>query len=188
MTTIGIVVTVLVLAVVFVVARMLARAYVRYRDSKIITCPETGEAAIVEVDAMHAAWTSLSGQPDIRLRNCWRWPLKANCDQECLVQLDVAPPECLVSGVLSRWYGLRRCVFCDKQFEQIQWADHKPALQTSDGELVEWHEVPIDKIQTVMATYKPVCWDCYIAQSFRLEHPELVVYRPWREGIHRAGQ
>jgi hypothetical protein len=26
-----------------------------------------------------------------------------------------------------------------------------------------------------------VCWNCYIAQSFAIEHPELVVYRPWRD-------
>jgi hypothetical protein len=29
----------------------------------------------------------------------------------------------------------------------------------------------------------PVCWGCYVAQSFRREHPELVVYRPWRDGV-----
>jgi hypothetical protein len=35
----------------------------------------------------------------------------------------------------------------------------------------------------VLETHLPVCWDCYIAQSFVREHPDLVVYRPWRNGI-----
>jgi hypothetical protein len=32
----------------------------------------------------------------------------------------------------------------------------------------------------VLETHLPVCWDCYIAQSFVREHPDQVVYRPWR--------
>lgn len=180
--------TALVLAALFVLGRYLAHAYSRYRDSRIISCPETGESAIVEVDAVHAALTSLLGQPDIRLQNCWRWPLREDCGQECLTQLDVAPPECLVSGVLRRWYNSRLCVYCGKPFEQIQWTDHRPALRSTDGTLVEWSEVPLADIQTVMSTYAPVCWDCYLAQSFRRDHPEKVVYRPWREGVHRGGR
>jgi hypothetical protein len=179
-TTAYVIVTVLVVTALYFGVRYLFRAYFRYQDSKIITCPETGEAAIVEVDAVHAALTSMVGQPDIRLQNCWRWPLRENCGQECLTQLD-ATPECLVQGVLMRWYGSKSCVYCGKPFPEIHWSSlHKPALQSPDGKLVEWREVPIEGIQTVMQTYLPVCWDCYISQSFSQEHPELVVYRPWR--------
>ena len=35
--------------------RWLVRAYSRYRGTKIVTCPETGRPAIVEVDALHAS-------------------------------------------------------------------------------------------------------------------------------------
>ena len=91
-----------------------------------------------------------------------------------------------LAGVLRRWYDFRQCVYCGKPFQQIQWTDHKPALRSPEGELVEWHKVPIENIQIVMDTYSPVCWDCYLAQSLLRDHPEMVVYRPWREGIHRA--
>jgi hypothetical protein len=187
MTTVAYLLVTLLLATgLYFGIRYLGRAYFRYKDSKIITCPDTGEAAIVEVDAVHAALTSMVGEPDIRLQNCWRWPLHENCGQQCLTQLDVAPAECLVQGVLMRWYDSKSCVYCGKPFEEIQWASHKPALQSPDGKLVEWREVPIQNIETVMKTYMPVCWDCYIAQSFRRDHPELVVYRPWRDGIPRS--
>lgn len=183
------VIAITLVAITFLlVVSFFVRAYLRYRDSRLITCPDTGEAAIVEVDAVHAALTSALGAPDIRLSNCWRWPINENCGQECLTQLDVAPPECLVSGVLRRWYDFKQCIYCGKHFQQIQLTDHKPALRSPNGELVEWREVPIENIQMVMDTYSPVCWDCYIAQSFRRDHPELVVYRPWREGIHRADE
>ncbi|MGH9874753.1 MAG: hypothetical protein ACRD9S_20045 [Pyrinomonadaceae bacterium] len=176
-----------VLAVLFWVTRFFSRAYFRYRDSRVIICPDSHEQAVVEVDAVHAALTSAVGQPDIRLRNCWRWPLNQNCGQECLTQLDVAAPDCLVSGVLMRWYDLKQCVYCAKPFERIQWTDHKPALLSPEDKLIEWSEVAIENVQTVMTTYRPVCWDCAVAQSFVRDSPDLAVYRPWREGIHRAG-
>ena len=55
--------------------RWLVRNYSRYRGTKIVTCPETGRPAIVEIDTLHASMTSTVGLPDIRLENCWRWPL-----------------------------------------------------------------------------------------------------------------
>jgi len=157
------------------------RNYSRYRGTKIITCPETERPAVVEVDALHALLTSTVGLPDIRLENCSRWPLREQCGQECLTELDVAPGQCLVSGVLMRWYHGKTCCYCGKPFEELHWIDHRPALQSPVGLLVEWSGVPIENISTVMETHLPVCWDCYIAQSFVREHPDLVVYRPWRQ-------
>lgn len=135
---------------------------------------------MVELDAGRAALTSTVGQPDIRLRSCWRWPLSENCGQECLTQLEGLPPDCLVRGVLSKWYNSKFCVYCGVQFSEIHWADHKPALETSEGPLLTWDQLPIKNFDKALSTYLPVCWDCYIAESFRREHPELVVYRPWQ--------
>jgi len=176
----------LVAVSLYLVVRFFVRAYVRYRDSRLIICPDIDEAAMVEVDAVHAALTSACGPPDIRLRNCWRWPINQNCRQECLTQLDVAPAECLISGVLRRWYDFKLCIFCGKVFHQIRLTDHRPALQSPTGELVEWDAVSLENFQMMMDTYRPVCRDCYIAQSFRRDHAELAVYRPWCEGIARA--
>ena len=180
------IVAALVLAALFFGIRYFVRAYYRYRDSRIIICPDSKEQAMVEVDAVHAALTSVLGQPDIRLQNCWRWPLHENCGQECLAQLDVAPEECLVRGALMRWYDFKSCFYCGRPFHQIHLLEHKPALRTPEGKLLEWRDVPLKNLQAALGSYLPVCWDCYIAQSFLHEHPELVVYRRWKEGVPRA--
>jgi hypothetical protein len=163
--------------------RWLIRNYSKYRGTKIITCPETGRPAAVEVDALRATLTSTVGPPDIRLQNCWRWPLKEQCGQECLADLDVAPAQCLVSGVLMRWYRGKSCVYCDKPFPELHWIDHRPALQSPTGELKAWHQVHLQDLWEALETHKPVCWDCYIAQKFRMDHPDLVVFRPWRNDM-----
>jgi len=174
-----IVIVVLVAALWFGI-RWLVRSFSRYRGTKIVTCPETREPAIVEVDPLYTSLTSAAGFPDIRLEHCSRWPLKEQCGQECLMDLDVAPESCLVSGVLMRWYRDKNCVYCREAFQELHWVDHRPALLSPDGKLLAWNEVNLDKLQSVLETHSPVCWNCYIAQTFRVDHPDLVVFRPWR--------
>jgi hypothetical protein len=162
--------------------RWLVRSYSRYRGTRIVTCPETKTPAIVEVDALHALLTSTVALPDIRLQDCSRWPMNEQCGQECLMNIDVAPEKCLVSGVLMRWYRDKNCVYCHKPFPELHWVDHRPGLLSPAGDLLSWNGVNLDKLQNVLDTHLPVCWDCYIAQTFRRDHPDLVVFRPWRNG------
>lgn len=161
----------------------LVRSFSRYRGSRIVTCPETKKPAIVEVDSLHASLTSTVGLPDIRLEQCSRWPIKEQCGQECLMDLDVAPERCLVSGVLMRWYRDKNCAYCRKAFPELHWEDHRPALLSPDRKLVAWNEVNLDQLRNVLQAYAPVCWNCYIAQKFRVDHPDLVVFRPWRNDV-----
>ena len=99
--------------------RWLVGSFSKFRGLRTVTCPDNGQRVFVEVDATHATFTSAVGRPDIRLQNCSRWPLKQDCGQECLVNLDVAPDDCLVSSVLMRWYEGKICVYCRKKFEAI---------------------------------------------------------------------
>ena len=182
-TAVGSLIAIIILAAALRVGiRWLVRSSSRYGGTRIVTCPETKKPTIVEVDALHATLTSTVGLPDIRLQNCARWPLKEQCGQECLMDLDVAPERCLVSGVLMRWYSGKNCVYCNKPFQELHWVDHQPALLSSDGELLSWDAIKLDNLRHVLETHSAVCWNCYIAQRFRLDHPDLVVFRPWQYG------
>ena len=180
LTIIFLVLGALLLVALYLGIRYFVRTSQRFGGERIITCPETGKQAMVEVDAGHAALTSLFGQTDLRLENCWRWPIKQDCGQECLLQLDVAPPDCLVASVLEKWYRGKTCAFCKRPFHDIGSLEHKPALLNPEGVTVEWRQIPISAATEAMATYQPVCWNCHIAQSFHREHPDLVVERSAR--------
>jgi hypothetical protein len=177
MTIVYLIAVVLVAVLIYLGIRYFVRASKQFGGSRVIICPETGKQAMVEVDASRAALTSLVGQTDIRLESCWRWPLRQDCGQECLLQLDVAPIECLVRSVLMKWYRGKKCAFCQRPFGEIELIDHKPALLNPEGVTFEWSAVPISAVDEAMATYLPVCWNCHIAQTFRREHPDLVVER-----------
>ena len=185
-TAIGSLIVVTVLAAgLFFAIRWFIRSRSRYGGERIVTCAESKKPAIVEVDALHASLTSAVGRPDIRLKECSRWPIREQCGQECLTSLDVAPESCLVSGVLMRWYRGRSCAYCAKAFAEINWLDHQPALLSPDRKFVSWKEVKMDELEKVLETHSPVCWDCYIAQTFRLDHPELVTLRPWPNNLDK---
>jgi hypothetical protein len=169
--------------VLFVFGRRVAGAWLRYRGTRVVVCPENREMVAVEVDATHAALSSPQGRPELRLDACTRWPERAGCGQECLGQIESAPEACLLRNILADWYKGKKCFFCGRAFGVVHWHDHKPGLRAPDGHLVAWGTLPAEQVVDVLASHKPVCWDCFAAEAFRREHPELVTDRPKKSGL-----
>jgi len=172
--------TILGLAAVIMLALIIARAAVhllRFRGTRIITCPDNQQYAAVEVDARHAATSAALAAPHLRLQDCSRWPEKRHCGQECLAQVEASPQDCLLRTILTRWYQGKSCAFCGKAFAQIHWHDHNPALLSPERKLLEWSQLQPETIPATLTTHRPVCWNCHLAETFRLQHPDLVVDR-----------
>jgi len=150
--------------------------YRKYRGKRLIVCPETQKAEAVEVAAGKGAVKAFLA-PEVRLKDCTRWPERADCGQYCLSQIEEAPEDCLVSSIVKHWYEDKVCVFCAKPIQHLEWHEHRPALLTPQGNTLQWHEVPAQSLQEVLRTHKPVCWQCHIHESFRREHRELVTDR-----------
>ncbi|HUP62859.1 MAG TPA: hypothetical protein VNA69_20865 [Thermoanaerobaculia bacterium] len=141
-----------------------------YRGVRVITCPENRNAAAVRV----ALWDS---RPDLHLRSCTRWPEKAGCGQECLAQIEASPRECLVQSIVASWYAGRSCTFCAKPIGEIVWHERPPAVRFADGTTREWKEIAAEELPAVFASAQPVCFVCHIVESFRHDHPEMVIER-----------
>ena len=169
-----------VVAAVFVVIRLrrALRTYLKFRGKRLVSCPETHQPAAVCVAAGKAVLEATVGTRQLRLSECSRWPGRQDCPQGCLAQIEEAPKACLVWTIISRWYQGRTCVYCHKPFGEIHWHDHPPALVDYERKTVQWDEIPAEKLQEALGTHLPVCWSCHIAETFRREHPELVVDRP----------
>lgn len=70
----------------FVVLPLFVHTFQRYRNKKVLKCPETGELAEVDINAPRAALSSAIGKPLLRVKNCTLWPKRKGCDEECLRQ------------------------------------------------------------------------------------------------------
>jgi hypothetical protein len=179
MSILSIILVMVAVGAIVVVFTPVARLYRKFTGTRVVTCPDNKEAAAVEVDAVQAAFSSLD-QTHLRLKECSRWPEMENCGQECLQQIQKAPEDCLLKNMLIKWYAEKSCAICRKPVGTIQWHEHKPALLGPDHVTLEWFEFRPEKVQEVLATHLPVCWDCHITSTFRRQHPELVVDRPWK--------
>ncbi len=179
-TTILIVLVVLVLAVGLFVFRAIPglRAYFQFRGKRLVTCPETKEAAAVEVAATEAAAGAFLKEPTLHLKDCSRWPERSSCGQDCLQQIEVDPENCLVWKIVSNWYADKKCVFCRKQIGPLHHLDHAPALLGPDFHTTEWKDLRPEQLQQIFSTHQPVCWNCHVTETFRWQHPEMVVNRP----------
>ncbi|MGH9366712.1 MAG: hypothetical protein ACRD3M_03450 [Thermoanaerobaculia bacterium] len=162
----------------FVLCRA-AVAFFQYRGKRIVTCPETNAPVGVEVDALHAAATApFGGGPELRLKRCTRWPERKTCGQNCLTQIEEAPKQCLVRTRLERWYAGTECVLCGAPIGEIHWFDHRPAFLGPGRKPAAWSDVLPEHLPQVLATHERICWNCYVTESFRFEHPDLVVEDP----------
>ena len=88
MTMLGAGLIILVIAFAAVGFLWVLPAWRGVRGKKCVTCPETGQSATVEVDAARVAASAWGGPPDVRLKDCSRWPERATCGQDCLIQLE----------------------------------------------------------------------------------------------------
>jgi hypothetical protein len=180
----------LILAAIFVLViggivfgmAMAFSSYLRYRGQRLVTCPETLKPAAVHVNAVGAAKRAAMGNDQIRLDQCSQWPERQNCGQECLSQVEADPEACLVWNIVSEWYKGKSCGYCQKPFVELRWHDRQPALLGPDRTAKQWNEIRPEKLPEVFETHVPICWNCYIAETFRREHPELVLNRPWNRG------
>jgi hypothetical protein len=74
------------------------RIYFKFRGTRLVTCPETHEPAVVELAARSMGMQAFLDEPCLRLRECTRWPMRGDCGQDCLAQIEARPSEIRMSA------------------------------------------------------------------------------------------
>jgi hypothetical protein len=152
------------------------RASWRLRGVRLVTCPETGTVAAVGFSRLHAALTAvLEDRPEAQLAHCSRWPERWPCDQACVPEAQA--PDAALTNLIAHWSGERRCALCAKPLAEDSLVGHHVTLRSGDGSMTEWPRVAPETLPEALRASEPVCWNCHIAETFRRQHPELVVDR-----------
>jgi len=74
------------------------RVYFKFRGTRVVTCPETHKAAVVEVAAKSMGMQAILDEPCLRVSECSRWPMCKGCGQDCLREIEARPSELRISG------------------------------------------------------------------------------------------
>jgi hypothetical protein len=146
----------------------------------LVTCPETQHPAAVKVDNWSALLAPATAPHHQHLCACSRWPERRDCGQQCLCQIEEDPDAHRVWTIAAHWYEGKDCAYCGRRIE-LTHLEHTPALLDTEKKLSPWSGVPTEKLLDALSASQPVCWNCYVTESFIREHPDQVVVRPWKQ-------
>ncbi len=143
------------------------------RGPRIVTCPDDGVPAAVEVDIPYSAARSALGRAHFRLQGCSRWPMRARCGQGCLGDLEAAPEETRVSSIRAAFYAGKCCVLCGWEFGRVRNDTEGAALLGPDRVTHEWSAFAVDALAVVLRSCTPACRNCHVGRSFRRSNPDI---------------
>ena len=168
--------------VIFVSFQLAAavREFRKFCGKMRVTCPETRRSAAVEVAAGRATLAALFGRAHLELKDCSRWPERADCPQGCLCEIEAGPEQHRAWTIASQWFAAQKCAYCHQPIGNISHLDRPPALLGADLKTTEWKDIPAQYLPDFFSLLRAVCWNCHIAETFRREHPDLVTDRNWR--------
>ena len=90
------------------------------------------------------------------------------------------PADCLVRSVVTKWYAGKNCAACHRPLGELDWLERKPGLVDASGRARPWPDVPPEQLPEALASHQPICFDCYVAATFRRERPDMVLDNPWK--------
>lgn len=75
---------IIALAALYVLLPVVVHTFQRYRQKRVLRCPESDGLARVDIDASLAAVSSVFGRPVLKVENCTLWPKRKGCTESCL--------------------------------------------------------------------------------------------------------
>ncbi len=157
------------------------RTWWRFRGTRVVTCPETRRAAGVTLDVGHAMASAVWERTDLRIATCSCWPERSGCEEACVSQIEASPSGTSARTMAARFFEGRTCVLCQRRIPPLTGAALQPGfMDTRTREVVPWTRVAAPDLPDAIATRRPLCADCTLAESSRDPYP--VTYRRVRSG------
>ena len=125
----------------------------RLQRERVVTCPETGQPAIVHIDQALAVTNDAVSEPGMHL------------------------PASSASALVKAWAQDRTCTTCGGELVEHSFVGHHIALLEPAGMTREWVDISSERLPLALATSLPLCWNCHQAASFRRQFPHLVTDR-----------
>jgi hypothetical protein len=168
----------LVVSVLVVYLIIAVRTWARVRGARVVVCPETQKPVSVRVDVGHAVASAVWEKPDLRVSACSRWPERQDCDQPCVQQIETAPEETSPKAIAAHFFKTERCAICAQSIEPLSSLALQPGFMDPVTHKVEsWNELQPQDLPQAIASRRPLCANCTLAEGFRQRFPERVTDR-----------
>lgn len=88
------------------------------------------------------------------------------------------PHDAATTARLKHFFEGKQCAACSRPIPPVHVGDLRPGLlNAKTHEEIAWDDVPAANLSTTLESYVPICSSCLIIETFRRQHPELVVDR-----------
>ena len=88
------------------------------------------------------------------------------------------PHDAATTAQLKQFFGGRQCASCTRPIPPVRAGELRPGLLNSiTHEAIAWDEIPAANLSTTLEGHVAICSACLISETFRRQHPELVVDR-----------
>jgi hypothetical protein len=88
------------------------------------------------------------------------------------------PHDAATTAQLKHFFEGKQCAACSRPIASLHAGELRPGLlNTKTHETMAWNEIPPADLAATLESHVPICSNCLIVETFRHDHPELVVDR-----------
>jgi hypothetical protein len=88
------------------------------------------------------------------------------------------PHDAATTAQLKHFFEGKPCASCSRPIPPVHAGELRPGLLNPDTHQgIGWDDIPAANLSTTLASHKPICSNCMVIETFRQQHPELVVDR-----------
>jgi len=100
-------------------------------------------------------------------------------------EIDVMPQrtklpthDAATTAQLKHFFEGKVCASCNRPIPPVHAGQlHPGLLNTRTNEAIAWNDIPTSNLSGTLASHESICSNCLTIETFRREHPELVVDR-----------
>jgi hypothetical protein len=93
-------------------------------------------------------------------------------------QIETAPDETSPKVIAAHFFTGEHCAICGKQIEPPSTVTLQPGfIDPATHKVQSWDEVAPQDLAAAMATRRPLCSNCTLAETFRQRFPDRVTDR-----------
>jgi hypothetical protein len=88
------------------------------------------------------------------------------------------PHDPATTAQLKHFFEGKSCAVCSRPVPPVHAGELRPGLlNASTHESIVWNDIPAANLSATLANHLPVCSNCLVLETFRRQHPDLVVDR-----------
>jgi hypothetical protein len=88
------------------------------------------------------------------------------------------PHDAATTAELKHFFEGKQCAACSRPIPPVHAGELRPGLLNTDThEAIAWDNIPSANLSSTLERHVPICSNCLIMETFRRQHPELVVDR-----------